>query len=148
MSQIILKERTAHLASYTFLQETLINIKTRHFHSSMKHQEHFFHRRRITSYFCPENIAKFLRTAFLYTSRSSRLLMLFKIGVLKIFANFTRKHLCWSLFFKKKHCRFKACNFILKKASIQLFSCEVYKNFKSIFSLEYLRWLLLYFFKK
>ena len=42
MSQIILRERTAHLASYTFLQETLINIKTRHFHSSIKHQEHFF----------------------------------------------------------------------------------------------------------
>ena len=28
MPQIILKERTVHLAIYTFLQETLINIKT------------------------------------------------------------------------------------------------------------------------
>ena len=27
MPQIILKERTAHLAGYTFLQEMLINIK-------------------------------------------------------------------------------------------------------------------------
>ena len=60
----------------------------------------FFHRTLITSYFCPVNIAKFLRTAFLYTSRSSRLQMFFKIGVLKSFANFTGKHLCWSLFLK------------------------------------------------
>ena len=93
--QIILKERTAQLASYTFLQETLINIKACHFHSSINHQEHFFHWIRITSYFCPVNIAKFLRTAFLYTSRSSRLQMFIKI------VNFTGKHLCWSLFFKK-----------------------------------------------
>ena len=33
--------------------------------------------------------------------RSSRSQMFFKIGVLKNFANFTGKHLCWSLFFKK-----------------------------------------------
>ena len=30
--------------------------------------------------------------------RSSRLQMFFKIGRLKYFANFTGKHLCWSLF--------------------------------------------------
>ena len=29
---------------------------------------------------------------------SSRSQIFFKIGVLKHFANFTRKHLCWSLF--------------------------------------------------
>ena len=40
MPQIILKERTAHLASYTFLQEMLIHIKRRHFHSCSIHQEH------------------------------------------------------------------------------------------------------------
>ena len=44
MPQISLKERTAHLASYTFLQEMLINIRTRHFHRSINHQEHLFHR--------------------------------------------------------------------------------------------------------
>ena len=37
MPQIILKERTAYLASYTFLQEMLINIKTPHFHGSINH---------------------------------------------------------------------------------------------------------------
>ena len=65
MPQISLKERTAHLASYTFLQEMLISIRTRHFHRSMNHQEHIFHRALITSYFFPEDIAKFLGTAFL-----------------------------------------------------------------------------------
>ena len=34
-------------------------------------------------------------------SRSSRLQMFFKIDVLKSFANFTGKHLCWSLFLKR-----------------------------------------------
>ena len=39
MFEIVLKETAAHLASYTFLQEILINIKTRHFHSSINQQE-------------------------------------------------------------------------------------------------------------
>ena len=65
MPQIILKERAAHLASDTFLQEMLIIIKTLHFHSSSNHQEHLFHRTLITSYFYPKNIAKFLGAAFL-----------------------------------------------------------------------------------
>ena len=43
MPQIILKERTTHLAGYNFLQEMLINIKTRRFHSSISHQENLFH---------------------------------------------------------------------------------------------------------
>ena len=64
MPQIILRERTANVVSYTFLQEMLINIKTRHFHSSINHQEQLFHRTLITGYFRPVNIAKFLRTGF------------------------------------------------------------------------------------
>ena len=42
--------------------------------------------------------------SFLIEFRSSHSLssqMFFKIGLLKNFANFTRKHLCWSLFLKK-----------------------------------------------
>ena len=67
MPQIILKEKIAQLARYTFLQKMLINIKTRHFHSSMNHQEQLFHRTLITNYYCPVNIAKYLRTAFYRT---------------------------------------------------------------------------------
>ena len=44
MPQINLIERKMHLASYTFFQEMLINIKTRHFHSSINQQECLFHR--------------------------------------------------------------------------------------------------------
>ena len=65
MPQIILKERRAHLASYTFLQEMLIDKKTRHFHSSINHQEYLFHRTLITGYVRHVNIAKFLRKAVL-----------------------------------------------------------------------------------
>ena len=64
MPQIILKERTAHLGSYIFLQEMLINIKTSQFHRSISHQEQLFHRTLITGYFRPVNIVKFLRTDF------------------------------------------------------------------------------------
>ena len=59
MPQINLIERKMHLASYTFFQEMLINIKTRHFHSSINQQEQLFHRTLITSYFRPVNIANF-----------------------------------------------------------------------------------------
>ena len=91
------------------LQQMLINMP--------QPPEHLFHRTLITSYFCPLNIAKFLRTAQ-NTSRSNHLLMFFKIGVLKSFANFTGKHLCWSPLLK--NIRLKACNFI-KKTTGQLF---------------------------
>ena len=83
MPQLILKERTAHLAGYTFFTRDVDQHKTNHFHSSINHQEHLFHRTLIITYFCPVNIAKFLRTAFLWsTSGSSRLQIFFKIGVL------------------------------------------------------------------
>ena len=42
MAQIILKEITANVVSYTFLQEMLINIKARHFHSSINTENSFF----------------------------------------------------------------------------------------------------------
>ena len=38
MPQIVLKEGTAHLASYTFFTRDIDQ-----FHSFMNHQEHFFH---------------------------------------------------------------------------------------------------------
>ena len=64
MRQIILKERTVHLGSYTFLQEILTKIKKLHSHDSINHQEQLSHRTLITDYFRPVNIAKFLRTDF------------------------------------------------------------------------------------
>ena len=76
MSENILKERTAHLASYIFLQEMIINIKTRLFHSCINHQEDLFLRKPVTSYFCPVNIAKFLKTAF-FTEHLRWLLLYF-----------------------------------------------------------------------
>ena len=67
MPQIILQKRTANSASNIFfLREMLISIKTRHFDSSINHQEHLFHRTLITKYFRRVNIAKFLRAGFSY----------------------------------------------------------------------------------
>ena len=55
------------------------------------------------------------------------------IVVLKNFANFTRKHLCWSLFLMKLQG---------KETPIQVFFYEIYEIFKNIFVTGHLRWLL------
>ena len=64
MPQTILQKRAANVGSHPFLQEMLINVKTRHFHSSINHREHLFHRTLITGYFRHVNIAMVLRTRF------------------------------------------------------------------------------------
>ena len=78
--------------------------------------------------------------------------MFFKIDALKSFGNFTGKHLSWSLFLKKLAGWRLAT--LLKKEK-QVFFREVSEIFKSTFFTEplqwlllYLRWLLLYFFRK
>ena len=53
--------------------------------------------------------------------RSSRRRCSVKKIALKNFANFARKHLCWSLFLKKL------------KVYSTLFFCEIYKNFKNTY---------------
>ena len=68
---------------------------------------------------CKLNIFRFSQ------SRNSRLQMFFKIGVFKNFANFTGKQLCWDLFLIK----------------LQVFSCEIFENFKNTFFREHVRWL-------
>ena len=79
-----------------------------------------------------------LRTSCIQT-RSNRLLMFFEIGVLKNFASFTGKHLCWSLFFNKAAgCRpATACNFIKKRLKHRCF----HVNFPKLLRIEHLRWL-------
>ena len=118
----------------------LINIKTRHFHSSINHQENLSQIAHITSYFRPVNIAKFLRAAFLQsTSRSSRLQMFFKTDVLSSFTKFTGKHLCWIFFLK--NLQVEACN-LIKKSTTQLFSYKFAKFLKVPFLTEHLWWML------
>ena len=52
-----------------------------------------------------------MRLSFIY--RGSHLQMFFNINILKMFAIFTRKHLCWSLFliklqaFRTEHCFYR-----------------------------------------
>ena len=64
-----------------------------------KFSEHFekvTRKRQSSSSFLVENLLPI-------TPRGSRSQMFFKIGVLKNFANFTGKNLCWSLFLIKGH---------------------------------------------
>ena len=63
-------------------------------------------------------------------SRTSRSQMFFKVDVLKSYAIFTRKHLRWSLFFKKFQ-SFRPAT--LKETPAKVFSCEYCKIFKNSF---------------
>ena len=137
MPEIILKERTAHLASYTLFTRDVDQHKNTSLSQLYQPPKHFFLRTRITSYFLPVNIAKVLITAFLYTSRSSRLQMFFKIGVLKSFANFTGKHLCWSLFFKNVQAQ--GLQLYLKRLQHRCFPVRFTKFLKTPSFIEHLR---------
>ena len=68
--------------------------------------------------------------------------MYFRIGVLKNFAMFTGKHLCWSLFFNK-YAGLKACNFIKKRLQHRFFPVKFPKFLRTPFFTEHVRWLLL-----
>ena len=57
--------------------------------------------------------------------------MYFRISVLKKFAMFTRKHLCWSLFLINMQAWRPAT--LLKRDSNTVFSWEIFKIFKNIF---------------
>ena len=59
--------------------------------------------------------------------------MFFKLDALKIFENFTGKHLCWSLFLV----------ILLKRDSHTGVSCKICKIVKNNFFTDHLRWLLL-----
>ena len=56
-----------------------------------------------------------------------------RTGVLRNFEKFTGKHLCQSLFLIKL-----ACNFVMKEALAQVFSCEFCEISKNTFFTEHL----------
>ena len=67
--------------------------------------------------------------------RSSHQRCSVKNGVLRIFAKFTGKHLCQSLFFK--NVTGAACNLIEKETLAQVFSCEFCESSKNTFFTEH-----------
>ena len=64
--------------------------------------------------------------------RSNRLQMFFKIGVLRNFANFTGKHLCWSLFLIKSQAR-RPGTLLKSDSKTGVFFCEICEIFKNTF---------------
>ena len=57
-------------------------------------------------------------------------------GALKTLANFTGKHLCWSLFFTKLQA-FRPAT-LLKRDSTQVFSCRICETLKNTYFEEHL----------
>ena len=76
---------------------------------------------------------------FLEAATARVLHVFFNKGILKNYAIFTGKHLCWSLFFLM----FQACNFIKKSLQQRYFPVNFAKFFRTHFFREHLRWLLL-----
>ena len=66
-----------------------------------------------------------------YLHRSSCLQKFFRVGVLKIFSNFTGKHLCWTFLFLKLQTW--GLQLYQIETPIQVFSCKICKIFKNIF---------------
>ena len=73
---------------------------------------------------------------------SNRSQMFLKIGVLKNLANFTGKHLCWSLFFNKV-AGLRPATLLKKRLQHRCFPVKFAKFLRTPFFTEYLRWLLL-----
>ena len=79
----------------------------------------------------------FIQRVVLALDRSSHRRCSLKKGGLGIFAKFTGKHLCQSLFLIKL--QVEACNFIKKEALAQVFFCEFCEISKNTFFTEHLR---------
>ena len=93
-----------------------------------------------------QNCPKYCKNLSVRFSRTGRLQMFFKIGVLENFTNFTGKHLCWSLFLNKVP-GLKTYNFIKRRLHHRCCPAKFVTFFKSILFTEHLRWLLLTFSK-
>ena len=75
-----------------------------------------------------------------FSTRSGRTEVLCKKDVLKNFAKFTGKQLCWSLLFNKVAViKLQACNFIKKETPTQVFPCEFCEILKNTIFTEHLR---------
>ena len=104
MSQIILKERTVHLGSQTFFTRDVDQYKSTSLSQLYQPPRIAFSQNTNHWLLLSCEYCKVFRTAFLQnTSRSSRLQIFLKIGILKNFANVTGKDLRWSLFSKNLH---------------------------------------------
>ena len=68
MPQIILKERTADLASYTFFTRDVDQYENTSLSRLYEPPKYLFRKTLITSYVRHVNIAKFLRATFLYNT--------------------------------------------------------------------------------
>ena len=55
--------------------------------------------------------------------------------IIKSFAKFTGKHLCWSLFLNKV-AGWRPANLLKIESPAQVFPCEIWKNFKNICFVE------------
>ena len=76
-------------------------------------------------------------TSLCQNDRNSRLEVFCKKGVFKIFAKFTGKRLCLSVFVIS--CRPEGLQLYLKETAEQGFSCVVWKMFKNTCFVEHLR---------
>ena len=132
MPQIILKKRSAHLASYTFFTRDVDQYKNTSLSQLYQPPGTPFSQNTCRYLLSSCEYCKVFKKSFFIqnTSRSKCLQVFFKIGVLKRFANFAGEHLCWRFFLKNLQAEGLQ---LYLKGSTKVFSCEVCEIFKNTF---------------
>ena len=101
MPQIILKERTAHLASYTFFTNDVNQYKNTPLLQLYQPPRAPLSQNTYRQLLSSCKYCKVFKNSFFIGYHQAVIFRyFFKISVLKSFTNFTGKHLCWSLFLK------------------------------------------------
>ena len=123
MPQIIFKERATHLGSYTFFNKRCWSILKHVTFTALSTTKNSF----FTEHFhwLPSSCeyCKVFKNGLFYRTPPEALQIFLKIGILKSFANFTGKHLCWGLFLKNLQA--EGLQLRKKKSPIAVFCCEV-----------------------
>ena len=128
MPKIILKQRIAHLGSYTFLQEMLINIKSLTSLPQLYQPPrtvfslNTYHWLLSSCEYC-----KVFKHGFFYRTPPKAVVCRYSSKQVSLKVSQTsQESTCVGVSFEK-NCRLKTCNFI-KKTPTQVFSCEIFKN--------------------
>ena len=133
MPQIILKERTAHLASYTFFTRDVDQYKNTSLSQLYQPPRTAFSQNTYHWLLSSCEYCKVFKNGLFYRTPPEAVVCRYssKQVFLKVLQT-SQESTCVGVFLKKT-CRLKACNFI-KKTPTQVFSCEVCEIFKNTFS--------------
>ena len=132
MLQIILRERTAHLASYTIFTRDVDQYKNPSLSQLYEPPRTLFSQTMYHELLSSCEYGKAFTNSFFINLQKQSLQMFFKIRVFKKFCKLHRKALVLESLFKKT-CKLKACNFVEKRLQHSCFPVRFTKFLKASF---------------